>query len=60
MSEPIAGNLDINMFSKIVDTVCDFPEPEQEIVKCKVRKEVACYMKESPWTPQIMAEKGEF
>lgn len=32
VSEPIAGNLDINIFSNIVDTVCDFPDPEQEVV----------------------------
>jgi hypothetical protein len=33
----MAGKLDINMFSKIADTVCDFPDPEQEVVKSKGR-----------------------
>ena len=31
MSEPIGGKLEINIFSKIVDTVCDFPDPEQVV-----------------------------
>ena len=39
MSEPIGENLDINMLSKIVATVCDFPDPGQVIVKDKVRRE---------------------
>ena len=60
MSEPIGGNLDISMFSKIADTVCDFPDPEQVVVKDKVRRKVVCYIKSSPWTPQMMAEKGAF
>jgi hypothetical protein len=61
VSEPIGGKLDINIFSKIVDTVWDFPDPEQVVVKDKVRRRVvACCTKGSPWTPQIIAEKGAF
>ena len=41
VSEPIAGNCDINIFSKIVDTVCDFPDPEQVLV----RRKIACDIK---------------
>jgi hypothetical protein len=60
VSEPIGGNLDINIFSKIVDTVWDFPDPEQVVAKDKVRRKVVYYIEGSPCTPQMIAEKGAF